>query len=456
MQSGATMAVGVQLDIEDAKQALDTLNIMASKSLGGILTRIVGGLPQTLQQAFTGGGGMTGAIKSMASQFGAGIGEQMFSAGGALNGVGNKLAGVFGNAFGLALPGIGSALGALAGPILGKVTGAIAGLFSSTEKQVNPVRQAFVDAAGGLDALNQKASSAGMTLRAMLDAKTPEAYKKAIDDLNAAFEFQSNAMKTLDETTQRYGFTLEELGPALQRQELDKQAQQLYQDFQVLTAAGIDIDTVLGRMGTSINAFVAQSLRTGTEVPAALAPVLQRMVELGQLTDENGNIISDLEQSGVRFAMTMSEGFQALIGSVTRLTEAIGRGLGVALDSLPTETNLDVNINYNERGRPSGLPDPLRDVDVTPMADGGYGRVTGPTLFLAGEAGSEDFAFSGGGQRFGSVSRSDGSGSSELSAKVDRLYAQTAALTDYMTSTFSRDLARTTRDEMQKLVAVRR
>ena len=34
------------------------------------------------------------------------------------------------------------------------------------------------------------------------------------------------------------------------------------------------------------------------------------------------------------------------------------------------------------------------------MAAGGTGRVTGPTLFLAGEAGAEDFAFSGGGKRF--------------------------------------------------------
>jgi hypothetical protein len=36
-----------------------------------------------------------------------------------------------------------------------------------------------------------------------------------------------------------------------------------------------------------------------------------------------------------------------------------------------------------------------------PMAAGGFGRVTRPTLFLAGESGSEDVAFSGGGRRFG-------------------------------------------------------
>jgi hypothetical protein len=35
------------------------------------------------------------------------------------------------------------------------------------------------------------------------------------------------------------------------------------------------------------------------------------------------------------------------------------------------------------------------------MAAGGVGRVLKPTLFMAGEAGPEDFAFSGGGRSFG-------------------------------------------------------
>lgn len=48
-----------------------------------------------------------------------------------------------------------------------------------------------------------------------------------------------------------------------------------------------------------------------------------------------------------------------------------------------------------------GLRDPMQDLGVVPMARGGYGRVTRPTLFLAGEAGAEDVAFSGAGRSFG-------------------------------------------------------
>lgn len=400
-------------------------------------------LPNVIQSAFQGGGNV---LKSIGSAFGGDLGKAIVGTG--ANGLGGFLTGALGKTFGGALsamiPGLGSVLGALGTKLIGKI-------FSNPEKQINPIRQAFIDAGGGLAAMNQKAAEAGVTMRAVLDARTPEAYKKAIDDLNAAFEFQDNAMKTLDETVKRYGFTIDELGPAMQRQALDKQAQQLYQDFQVLTAAGLNVDTVLGKMGGSIQDFVTQSLRTGTEIPIAMQPMLQKMVELGQLTDANGNIITNLEDSGVSFAMTMSQGFQELMKSVDKLTQAIARGLGVALDNLPTETDLNVNINYNENGRPSGLADPLRDVDVTPMADGGMGRVTRPTLFLAGEAGAEDFAFSGGGRSFRSGGGSASLDTSGLSAKLDQVNEQQTRLNDYMTGMFARDLARATRDEVQKV-----
>lgn len=446
-RSGGTQLTEVLPELDPAR-GLSKIGKLVSQPLEDAIgpsfaQRFGARLPNVIQSAFQGGGNV---LKSIGSAFGGDLGKAIVGTG--ANGLGGFLTGALGKTFGGALsamiPGLGSLLGGLGTKLIGKI-------FSNPEKQINPIRQAFIDAGGGLAAMNQKAAEAGVTMRAVLDARTPEAYKKAIDDLNAAFEFQDNAMKTLDETVKRYGFTIDELGPAMQRQALDKQAQQLYQDFQVLTAAGLNVDTVLGKMGGSIQDFVTQSLRTGTEIPIAMQPMLQKMVELGQLTDANGNIITNLEDSGVSFAMTMSQGFQELMKSVDKLTQAIARGLGVALDNLPTETDLNVNINYNENGRPSGLADPLRDVDVTPMADGGMGRVTRPTLFLAGEAGAEDFAFSGGGRSFRSGGGSASIDTSGLSAKLDQVNEQQTRLNDYMTGMFARDLARATRDEVQKV-----
>ena len=150
--------------------------------------------------------------------------------------------------------------------------------------------------------------------------------------------------------------------------------------------------------------------------------------------------------------MTMSQGFQELMKSVDKLTQAIARGLGVALDNLPTETNLDVNVRYNtEGGLPDSIADPMRDINLYPMADGGTGRVTRPTLFLAGEAGAEDFAFSGGGRSFRSSGGNASIDTSILSAKLDSVNEQQTRLNDYMTGLFARDLARATRDEVQKV-----
>ncbi len=341
-----------------------------AQSLGQILkTNLLGvlkSIPQTIANAFTGGGNLLGAFQSIGSQLGSAIGDGIGKTISALGSLGGP---------------IGSAIGSLVGPLIGW----IGKLFSSPEKQINPIRQAFVDAAGGLATLNQRAHEAGVTLDHLLDARTPEAYKKAIEELNAAFEFQDDAMRTLDETVKKYGFTLEELGPAMIRQNLDKQAQELYKDFRVLTGAGIDVDTVLGRMGDSINDFVHNALKTGTEIPAAMAPLLQRMVELGQLTDENGNVITDLEAAGVRFAMTMSEGFQALIGEVQKLTEAIARGLGLAIENIP-DPEVTGHVTWTIDDIPN-VDDLDRQFQVPAMADGGI--VTRPTLALIGESGPE-------------------------------------------------------------------
>jgi len=340
-------------------------------------------LPSLLIASFTGGGGIGSAFKAFSTS----ITEDLFGDKGplagittklsgmatkALSGLGKGLSSVLGSAVGGLLPG----LGALLGPLALKLGSWIGGLFgNNAEKQINPVRQAFVDTAGGLAKLNERAAAAGVTLKAMLDAKNPEQYKKAIDDLNAALQFQDDAMATLDATVKKYGFSIEELGPAFSRQELDKKAGELFQDFKVLTAAGIDVDTVLGRMGGSINDFVHDALRTGTEIPAAMAPMLQRMVEMGTLTDENGNVITDLEKSGVHFSLTMSQGFEKIVSAVQKLTDAIARGLGLAIQNVP-DVNVDVNTNYTTTGEPPNAPGSWRDNIDTPVGGSRGGMVT--------------------------------------------------------------------------------
>ena len=321
-------------------------------------------LAGSIVSAFSGGGD---AVKTI----GGSIGSFFTREGGKLAETASKgLTSVFGKSVGGALGAIVPGLGAMLGPGLELAMKGIGKLFGRDEesKVVNPLRDQFIAAAGGLTQLNLAAHDAGTTLDALLRADKEAAFKSAVDELTGAFQFQDAAMQTLTQTAARYGFTLEELGPALQRQELDKQAQQLFQDWQVLNAAGIDTVAITKRMAESVNAYVNQAIAMGAEVPEAMRPMLQSMVDMGTLTDAQGNKIDSLEDSGISFALTMSEGFKKLIDSVGKLTDAIARGLGLAVDTtsdkikkMPRTVGVDVvyhdpgfktsqtvNVNYSD------------------------------------------------------------------------------------------------------------
>lgn len=267
----------------------------------------------------------------------------------------------------------GAAIGSFFGPIgtgVGAGVGALIGFFKdrSAKKKVDEMRQGLIDMMGGWEGINSAAHKAGITLERVLNARTVQEYEAAVNELNEAIAFQDQAMATLKETAEKYGFTLEELGPKFQAAMLDEKAQELFKDFQVLTAAGIDVDTVLGKMSGSINEFVQNSVAMGIAVPAAMRPMIERMIELGLLTDKNGTVIENLEQSGVTFAMSMSEGFQKLIDEVKRLTDAIARGLGIALDDIAgkIENMPDINVGTN-------VPD-VQTPNVPGFASGTGGR----------------------------------------------------------------------------------
>jgi hypothetical protein len=195
-----------------------------------------------------------------------------------------------------------------------------------------------------LAVLNERAHEAGVTLTAMLDAETPEQYKKAIDDLNAALQFQDDAMKTLDDTIQKWGIDIDKLGPAMDRQNLDKKAKELFQDWSVLHAAGIDQVEITQKMSAQVSKFVQDSIRMGVDIPAAMKPMLQNFIDMGDLVDENGQKITDI--SKIPFAETMSQGFDRVVAAVQKLIDAITRGLGTAIDNIP-DPNVTGHVSWN-------------------------------------------------------------------------------------------------------------
>lgn len=285
---------------------------------------------------------------------------------------------------------------------IGALWGGLKKLFGFGPKEhqtVDKTRGDFVAMAGGLEALAEKAKLATGSFDSfhrLIAARTVKDYEAAVRELTAAFDLQERAQDALNDALSRYNFTVAEKGPALAMQEQSKLAAQLFQDWQVLLSAGVDIAAVGREMADSVNAYLQAARATGIEVPLAMKPMLQSMIDMGLLTDAAGNIITDMGELGISFAESMSQGFDRVVASVNELTAAISRMLGITNTAAAAISNFPT---LPDNQLPSG-PDSL-DMPFKEMAEGGIGRVTRPTLFLAGEAGPEDFAFSGANRSFG-------------------------------------------------------
>ncbi|MDP3720763.1 MAG: phage tail tape measure protein [Acidobacteriota bacterium] len=114
------------------------------------------------------------------------------------------------------------------------------------------------------------------------------------------------------------------------------------------------------------------------------------------------------KETGASAQDKLIAGMDALIVKVSALIDQF-LGVSNAIGAIPAHKTITIEAQYYDPGAPEDFGQgTIGGVPVLPMAEGGMGHVTGPTLFLAGEAGSEDFAFSGGGRRFG-----DGGGSAD-------------------------------------------
>jgi SLT domain-containing protein len=380
----------------------------ATNSWRNLTIKWIGSIPDLLKQAFTGGGGLGGALKALVSGAGGDIGGKLFEAGGLLNGLGNKLTGGvtkllgqgLGDAFGLALPGIGQAIGALAGPLIGKLGGAFKSLFggvSAEEKKGREAVQAFEKQLASTLTTTQKAAAGNeqwkMTVIGVRDAylatghseaeaeaavkRLWDSSKKGAAETEAAIKAVQDVMdeqkkdqEDLQAAIQKYGFTIDQLGPTMRRQQLTEQAVGLENDFRLLVGSGIDVNTVLEKMGGSINDFIHLAMRTGSEVPAEMKPMLEKMVEMGQLTDANGNKIENLDDAGLSFSETMTQGFDRI---VKKLDEVFTKflGIGDAVNSIPRNVDIEVNGRYNGPDIPTYEEAGIRGDEMPGHASGG-------------------------------------------------------------------------------------
>ena len=291
-------------------------------------------------------------------------------------------AGQAGTAAGAAIRGAmgGASAGAMFGPIgagVGAVAGALGGLFMRARRlreEARKMRDEFIQSAGGLDTLRIRANEAGVSLDALMKARDPTAAAAAIEKIKKAIETHDEAWRKVKEAMDRYGITIEQMGPKFAQQQLDQQAMKLLEDYRLLTAAGAQWETVIAAMAPAMQEYINAALASGATVPEAMRVQIERMIEMGLLLDENGVAFTSVEDAGITFAETMTEAISRLIERINELVSAI---LGV----------------QSQAGKGVRIPVSVGDIPGEPGEGGGprARRNDIPEEFQGGSGGFRDF-----------------------------------------------------------------
>jgi predicted transcriptional regulator len=219
----------------------------------------------------------------------------------------------------------------------------------------------FAASMGGFDALHVKLQTLGAAGEALwikltqgVGRNNPAEAKAAIEAINAALAGQDAWMARLPELIETYGLSWEQAGIKARQAKLDEIAQGLIQDFADLSRAGFDIEVVTVAMSDAVNAYLQDAVAMGVEVPAAMRPLLQKMLDLGLLTDAAGVKLEDL--TGITFATTLTQGFRDVVDAIHELTQALG-GAGSAIDALNTRrVRIPVEEAPSGPGEEGGIP----------------------------------------------------------------------------------------------------
>ncbi len=94
---------------------------------------------------------------------------------------------------------------------------------------------------------------------------------------------------TLEGLAEKYGGTLQGLGPKLAQGQIDHTAQGIYQDFKDLTEAGGEAGNVVGLMQSKLGDLVKQAQDSGGAVPSFLKGILGNFGDT--IKDSNGDLI---------------------------------------------------------------------------------------------------------------------------------------------------------------------
>ena len=140
-----------------------------------------------------------------------------------------------------------------------------------------------------------------------------------------------NETQVLDESLLGLGHT---------QAKLTDEAGRLAAAWDLLAGEGAHTGAAIRGMTDEAQGFVTQALEMGLALPAAMQPMIEKMIEQGRLTDQNGEKLTDISQ--LEFAAPLTSGFDLLADKIQMLIIALGgpSGLSKAVEEMVTSAGL--------------------------------------------------------------------------------------------------------------------
>lgn len=376
-------------DSEEAAKAVHRAAQM--RGLKQELGEIFKTIPQTLSQAFVGGGDFGGAIKAVTSQLGSNLAK-----------MGANVLGITGP-WGQAIAG---AVGSLL-PMVSKLWGG-----NAEHKKVNDLRDKAFAAAGGFAELHKQLAAAGFAMERLQRVKTekdwerewkaatdalkaheaalqankdkavdlfgeimdagtngiPASFRPAIDQLIGLGLLTDEQVEKLRGLKDEVGPSVEQmksaigvfkgridsLGPAFKQAQITETAGEYINAIDLMKRGGADMGMVLDDAKEELSALAIEALKTGKMLPANLRPYIEELAKSNRLVDENGKAITDLSTMNwgpemKTDAEIAKEGWDALLLKMQELIDRITGPLEDAIDDVTRDRTVDVDVNFRER-----------------------------------------------------------------------------------------------------------
>lgn len=129
----------------------------------------------------------------------------------------------------------------------------------------------------------------------------------------------------MEEAAERYGISIDALGRQFAAAKFLDPLRQMVKDWELLTKHGADANVVAMGMKERLQAAVVEALKFGYAMPEGLKKVIQRLVEMGELTDENGQKLENIER--LTWTKTLEQSLEELIEEFKKLVEVLGRAI---------------------------------------------------------------------------------------------------------------------------------